>query len=559
MAVFNGSRFLSPAVDSVLNYTLAEHFRGLIMSGIAKAPSLRHLQIQILLYLVHSIKLVACCVTIWAAVSSDSRAAPPEIVVAPATDLARLVAGAPPDTSFVLLPGRHYSGNIKPKDGQIFEGQPGAVLSGAVQLGPFAYADHYWTAPGPPPLPPSHGTCDKRISATTDACLLREALFIDGTPLTRALTIGNLGEGNWYQNRATGDVLLAFDPGKRLVELTYRTFAFYGRARNITIRHLVIEQFASTAQQGAIEGSSSSGWTVVDSDIRFNSGVGISTGNFMRVQSNHIWANGQLGIGGRGTNLLVEANDIAANNTHAFDPAWEAGGTKFALTENLIFVRNCVHDNKGAGIWTDINNRDASIIGNWSIKNSGAGIFHEISGRAIIADNVSALNGSRENSPWASQILVSGSVDTLVWHNQIQVAPNYGHGIFVVEEGRPNEGKIIHDFSEYVSRGNEIAANEITYSGIAGVSGYYSSKGDVGALASANLFENNNIIVTEGELRRFRIGGDTITNPKAQERGQELRSRLMMKKPSELPQLSQFACPPGIGPRLTKFYPAFLK
>jgi Right handed beta helix region len=498
---------------------------------------------------VHSIKLVACCVTIWATVSSDSRAAPPEIVVAPATDLARLVAGAPPDTSFVLLPGRHYSGNIKPKDGQIFEGQPGAVLSGAVQLGPFAYADHYWKALGPPPLPPSHGTCNRRTAATADACLLREALFIDGTPLTRALTIGNLGEGNWFQNRVTGDVLLAFDPGKRLVELTYRTFAFYGRARNITIRHLVVEQFASTAQQGAIEGSSSSGWTVVDSDVRFNSGVGISTGNFMRVQSNHIWANGQLGIGGRGTNLIVEANDIAANNTHAFDPGWEAGGTKFALTENLIFVRNCVHDNKGAGIWTDINNRNASIIGNWSIKNSGVGISHEISGRAIIANNVSALNGSWGNSPWASQILVSGSINTLVWHNQVLVAPNYGQGIFVVEEGRSNVERIIHDLPEYVSRANEIIANEITYSGTAGESGYFSSNGDASALASVNRFEDNNITVNEGGLRRFKIGRERMNLPEAQERGQELRSRILQTRSGDFQNISRFTCPLGIGPR----------
>lgn len=549
MAVFNSGRFLSPAVDSVLNYTLAEHFRGLIMSGIAKAPSLRHLQIQIFLYLVHSIKLVACCVTIWAVASSDCRAAPPQLFVTPDTDLARLAASAPPDTTFVLLPGRHYSGDIMPKDGQIFEGKPGAVLSGAIRLEHFALANNFWKAAGPPPLPLSHGSCDRRVAASADACLLREALFIDGTPLTRARSLGQLRESTWYQDRTTGDVFLAFDPGKRLVELSNRSFAFYGRARNVTIRHLIIEQFATIAQHGAIEAISASGWVVTDNDVHYNSGTGIRTGDLMRVQSNHVSANGQMGIAGSGANLLIESNEISGNNTHAFDPAWEAGATKFVRTNNILFVRNCVHDNMGPGIWTDIDNRNASIIGNWSIRNSGAGIFHEISGHAIIADNVSALNGSRENSPWASQILVSGSVDTLVWHNQIQVAPNYGHGIFVVEEGRPNEEKNIHNLPEYISRENVIMGNEITYLGTSGVSGFYSSKGDTVKLASANLFENNNIIANQGELRRFRIGGETMKLSEAREHGQELRSRLVMNKPSDLQQLSRFACPPGIGPR----------
>ena len=496
-----------------------------------------------------SITLAACCVTIWAVSSGDCSAAPPQFFVAPDTDLARLVANAPPDASFVLLPGRHYSGDIQPKDGQIFEGKPGAVLSGAVRLGTFAAADHYWKVAGPLPLPPSHGACDRRVAASADACLLREALFIDGAPLSRVLTLGQLHEGAWYQDRITGDVFLVFDPGKRLVELSYRSFAFYGNARNVTIRHLTIEQFATIAQHGAIEAISASGWIVVDNDVRFNSGTGIRTGDLMRVQSNLVLANGQMGIAGSGANLFVELNEVVGNNTHAFDPAWEAGATKFVHTDNLIFVRNCVRDNMGSGIWTDIDNSNSSIIGNWSINNSGAGIFHEISGNAIIADNVSALNGSRENSPWASQIAVSGSVDTLVWRNRVQVAPNYGHGIFVVEEGRPNDLRIIHDLPKYISRGNVIMGNEITYSGIAGVSGFYSSRADALALASANLFENNNIIVNEGELRRFRIGGEAMKLHEAREHGQELRSRLVTTIPSDLQKPPHLACPAGIGPR----------
>ncbi len=216
----------------------------------------------------HSLKVLTCCAIVSVAMSSGCGAAPYRIVVEPDADLVRLVAGAPPGTTFVLVPGKHYTGGIEPKDGQIFEGQPGAVLSGAIRLGPFTATGSHWKANGPPPLPLSHGSCDPKVSAPSDACKLREALFIDGAPLTRVSSPGLLGEHTWYQDRSTGDVLLAFNPGERLVELSYHSFAFSGSARDVTIRHLTIEQFASIAQHGAIYGDATSGWTVIDNDIR---------------------------------------------------------------------------------------------------------------------------------------------------------------------------------------------------------------------------------------------------------------------------------------------------
>ncbi len=494
------------------------------------------------------------CAVILLALSTACEATPYRVIVEPGADLTRLVAGAPPGATFVFLPGRHYTEGVVPKNDQTFEGQRGAVLSGAIRLGPFKADGAYWKAKGPPPLPLSHGSCDPKVTAPEDACKLREDLFLDGERLARVHSVDQVRERTWYQDRSTGDVLLAFDPGERLVELSYRSFAFSGSARNVTIRHLTVEQFASPAQHGAIYGDTSSGWTVVDNDVRFNSGAGITTGDFMRARSNRVVANGQIGIAGKGNDLLVESNDISENNTHAFDPAWEAGGTKFVRGENLIFARNCVRDNRGPGIWTDIDNRNSSIIGNWSVGNSGAGIFHEISGRATIAENTSALNGSREDSPWGSQILVSGSVDTLVWHNRIEVAADYGNGIFVVEEGRPNEAKLIHDDPQYVSRGNVIMKNEVTYRGAGGVSGFYSSKWNNESLASANIFEDNEIRVKGDELSRFRIGtryrigNKTMSLADAQGYKQELRSRLVTQS-TDLQTDSNLKCPIGVGPR----------
>ena len=518
--------------------------QGLTLSECLHSPTWRQAAVC-------TVKLLAGAASMTVAMPSSCAVATPEVPVAPGADLAAMVAKAEAGTRFVLAPGKHYAGGIAPKDRDAFIGRPGAVISGAVLLGPFVPDGSHWKAPGPAPLPLSHGSCDPALAATQTACLLREDVFIDDRPLKRVLSIDQLHEGAWYQDRTTGEVLLGSDPARHIVEISYRSSAFHGSAHDVTISHLIIEQFASVAQHGAIEGLASSGWIVTDNIIRFNSGYGVQTGEGMLVQSNHVLNNGQVGISGHGNNLLIVSNEINDNNTHNFDPAWEAGATKFVKTDKLRFMGNCVHNNSGAGFWTDIDNRNSSVIGNLSFSNTGTGIAHEISGAAVIADNVSAFNGSRENSPWASQIFVSGSVDTLVWRNKIRVATNHGQAIFIMQEGRPNSDKVIHSMPEYISRGNIVMQNEIIYDGSFGASGYYDSKADASALVLANRFQDNTIVVNDNETRRFRIGNEALDLSGAQRRGQEERTALIENGANVHEEGSGLHCPSNIGPRRT--------
>ena len=141
--------------------------------------------------------------------------------------------------------------------------------------------------------------------------------------------------------------------------------------------------------------------------------------------------------------------------------------------------------------------------------------------------------GSGENSPWGSQILVSGSLDTLVWRNKVRVNANYGNGIFLVEEGRQKTSNRVSNSSEYVSRGNIVLNNEISFDGAAGNSGLANTKGNSSHLANLNRFEDNVVSTPKSELRQFLIGSDRLTLDDARNRGQELRSRTVLAdKPS---------------------------
>jgi Right handed beta helix region len=459
--------------------------------------------------------------------ATAGRADDEHLMVKPGDDLAKFAIEAPPGTVFVLAPGVYPVANIVPKDRQVFEGHGRAVINGAVPLTGFRKDENIWRVQGPSPIPLSHGGCDaKRWTNPVDGCLYRESLFRDGQLIARVFALADAHGDAWFQDRNSGEIVVGFDPSDHIVEISHFDAAFKGNASGVVIRGLTIEKFTPLAQYGAIQGDKSSDWTIENDVIRLNSGGGVRIGNGMRLIDNRVLENGQIGINGIGDNVTVIGNEIAHNNTQRFSPSWEAGGTKFVRTNNLLVERNCVHHNDGPGLWTDIDNRDSTIIDNVAADNGGVGIFHEISGTALIVNNLSIGNGWMGDSPWASQILVSGSIDTVVRGNRVVVAPTYGHGIYVVEEGRPNELKIAQAGPTYESHGNTITGNEIRFLGDHGAYGFFfHGNPEPTPLRTRNRFAGNTIIAGD-DRPRFADDGPIANLKMAAEHGQELGSRL---------------------------------
>jgi parallel beta-helix repeat protein len=130
---------------------------------------------------------------------------------------------------------------------------------------------------------------------------------------------------------------------------------------------------------------------------------------------------------------VIDGNEIAFNNYQdAFDMNWEAGGTKFVDTQNLIVRNNYVHDNHGAGLWTDYNNHNTLYDGNVTTNNHGPGIFHEISGSAVIRDNEVKGNG---HLWYLGGILVANSSGVEVANNTL--SGNNG-GVMALNQARDN-------------------------------------------------------------------------------------------------------------------------
>jgi hypothetical protein len=383
-----------------------------------------------------------------------------------------------PGTTFTFQAGVYRLLSIKPKDGDRFIGKPGAVFNGSELLQFQKANSRLWVAVMHDKSPEAvGGTCETGAknadgSAYTIGCDHARNLFWDEKLLSRVATLQEMVARKWFLDPASQKLYVADDPNGHIVELGEAASAIHGNVSNIDIEGLTIEKYANIPQSGAIAcGDPSvqpmpqnSGWVIQNNTLTLNhySGIKLIQCPNARVLNNKLVRNGNSGVDGIATdNSVVENNEIAFNNYALYAQWWEAGGSKFVHTNNLVVKGNNVHDNIGVGLWCDIECQSVTFASNQVDKNSGAGILYEISVQGTIKDNVLRLNGiaSEHTDPWANmaQIQISASTDVTVDGNTAVVG-NYGNGITVVQQNR-GKGKFGPYWASHVS----VEHNDITY------------------------------------------------------------------------------------------------
>ncbi len=389
---------------------------------------------------------------------------PSAVPVSPGQDIQAMVNANPSGTIFVLRAGIHRLQGIQPKAGNQFHGELGATLTGARLLTTFSREGAYYVAAGQSQEGQVHGAC----LADSPRCNRPEELFFDDMRLRHVGSLAEVGPGKWYFDYGADKIYFADDPTGRRVETSVVRTAFAPTADDVTIENLVIEKYATPPQMGAIgDQTPRSRWIVEHNDVRYNHGAGIRLGSGSVARANLVHHNGQLGISGGGKDLLYERNEVSYNNAAGVDAGWEAGGSKFAFTDGLVVRCNFVHHNEGPGLWTDIDNTNALYERNVVVSNASMGIFHEISYRAVIRDNVVKWN-STGWFPWlyGSQILISTSSDVEVVGNVVEVAAAGGNAIGVIQQNR-GSGTL----GAYRGANNYVHDNVVTFLADVGITG----------------------------------------------------------------------------------------
>jgi hypothetical protein len=276
-------------------------------------------------------------------------------------------------------------------------------------------------------------------NADSPNCNKPEDVFFDDVPLKHASSPAEVGAGTYHFDYATDRIYIGRDPSGHTVETPAMQQAF-GGITGTTFKNMTVEKFGNRAQTGAIQGSN---LTIENSTVRLNHGIGVM--QYGGVQRhNRIVSNGQLGLGGGGSGMVSEHNEVANNNHAGHNPLWEAGGMKWANSAHHTFRRNWVHHNEGPGIWYDIDNYLPLVEENLSEQNTEQGMFYEISYQAEIRRNLVRGNGTRTALFYNRRVgvLVANSRD--VWFHHNRVEDNTGGGVLAAEDVSRNAGGSLH-------------------------------------------------------------------------------------------------------------------
>lgn len=464
--------------------------------------------------------------------ASAAGCGPGAIRIAAGTAIQPVVTQAPPGARFCLGAGLHRAQRIAPKDRQIIEGEPGAVLSGAVVVTGAIRDGAYWRFRTATVAARRHGTC----LPSRPLCNQPFRIFLDGQPLEPAATLAGLERGQFYRDSDSGETYLRDDPSGRLLEATREAYAIWNNgARDVVVRGLTVEKYATPAQQGAIfgdENARATGWLIENNEVRLNSGAGIATGDRAIVRGNRVHHNGQLGISPNGRDVLIEGNEIFANNTQGFDATWEAGGLKAGAATGMTLRGNRVHDNLGSGLWCDVDCKDVLIEGNIVERNADAGIFYEISSDAVIRGNTLAANGTglggQQGSRWfwGAGIQIAASRNVQVYGNTVDVADG-GTGIILIDQGRVRRLGQLYRTAENVVRDNRVNYRGRGISG--GASDVAEANPNFGIIQTAgNRFEGNVYSIPRSAVAPgFIWGRSPIDYAEFRLEGQEREGRLI--------------------------------
>jgi hypothetical protein len=311
-----------------------------------------------------------------------------------------------------------------------------------------------------------------------------EWVFLNDDWMQHVPALRLVSPGRFYFDYARNRIYLHSDDvvGASLIEASVTERAFYGSTSYtsraaVRIQNLTIEKFTPQLQNSMCDALESEYWVAENCKFHLCYARGVTIGGSGgQTLGCQIVDNGQLGISGSGTsgtwtwaggghNLLVEGNEIARNGEWSGTSAtWEAGGSKWANTTNLVIRRNWAHNNYlYAALWADINNTYTLYERNLVEDNYNDGIFHEISFDAVIRYNVCRRNGWLEQSGDVSAsagIRISTSQRVLIHDNVLD--DNYQNLTATIQD-RTASAIRFEPFDRYILRtllfrGNDVRA-----------------------------------------------------------------------------------------------------
>jgi parallel beta-helix repeat protein len=282
---------------------------------------------------------------------------------------------------------------------------------------------------------------------------------------------------------------------------------------HVTVRGFIVEHFLNDWTDAGFRAPIIPGesWIIENNVVRYNSQAGIGASNGSVIRGNNIHHNGRIGItGGPVSNVLIESNEIAFNNTGSYDVGVHAGGVKivgsYAGSSNIVFRGNWVHDNTGRGLWMDTNVRNVTFETNTIENNTSHGIFYETSWDAVIRNNVVRNNAAEyagKSCAWGAQIHVIDSQNVEIYGNTV-MSSDGSNGICAVDIDRTVAASTSNKVANLYVHDNIVKMRLPSTIGLVGRLSSYDASAN-------NRFANNTYYVTDTTTNAWVWKGDRVS------------------------------------------------
>lgn len=285
-----------------------------------------------------------------------------------------------------------------------------AGTTGSVLTGPPAKICGSPTLSGPSTPPPGA----VRVPAGDDFLLLGENWVVHpGTIYWFAPGVHTLGLGQFQQIQPQHGDTFVGAPGAVLDGQRSNATAFAGKATDVTIEDLTIENFVPQGGQYAVNHDMGANWRVEHDTVQDNGdtrgselGAGLGMGSGDVYEYNCITHNGEYALNAGGAGTVFAYNEVSWNGISYFpdDSCGCSGGIKYWAATDATIADNYIHDNYNVGLWADTDNSGFLISDNYISDNWAEGMIYEISYNADITGNQFVDNGWGTGSAGAGGI-----------------------------------------------------------------------------------------------------------------------------------------------------------
>lgn len=240
-----------------------------------------------------------------------------------------------------------------------------------------------------------------------------DQVWVGGEGLRQVARPSDVGAGSFAVDRETQSLVIGTDPTDRAVRASVLSRAMQLQSEGVTVRGLGVRRYAtSVPDMGAVtvERDGALLEQVVVRDVATGGiFVGAAGATLRSVSAER---NGMIGVAANfADDLLVDRLVSRDNNTEHFNRAPVAGGMKLTRSRGVTITSSAFADNLGTGLWFDQSCLGIRVTASRLDRNTGHGLFLELSGRAVVDANVITQNdryGIKVND--TSEVVLRGNV-----------------------------------------------------------------------------------------------------------------------------------------------------